>query len=131
MPYPRTWYSHGTPLIYVTPNAKLPVAVRSPALDPATRLDCARVREPQGDGGGGDACRDGGGIMWEGRRLRRDRWLRSPMHTRGSHAPCLADARGRDQRTAPPGPIRNPRGGSRLSRMLFSAGLEAALQKIP
>jgi hypothetical protein len=37
------------------------MAVEPPALDPATRLDRTRVLASQGDGGSGDACRDGGG----------------------------------------------------------------------
>ncbi len=51
-----TRHSHGAGLLQVAPDTQLPVVVASPALDPATRLDRARVVGPQCDCGGGDAC---------------------------------------------------------------------------
>jgi hypothetical protein len=52
--------SHGAGLLRGVPGAQLPVVAIAQALDPATRLDRARVRVPQGDGGGGDAWGQGG-----------------------------------------------------------------------
>ncbi len=60
-PPPRTWHFHGARLTDRAPDAQLPEFVAAPALDPATRLDSARVVLPQGDGEGRDACRQGGG----------------------------------------------------------------------
>jgi hypothetical protein len=48
-----TWHIHGA-VRPRPPDAQLPVVVVAPALDPATRLDDARVAVPQGNGGGGD-----------------------------------------------------------------------------
>ena len=56
----RTWHRHGARLLRGVSYAQLPVNVEAPALDPAARLDRARVEIPQGDGGGGDAYGHGG-----------------------------------------------------------------------
>ncbi len=59
---PRTWHFHGARLIVPAPDAQLTEAVPAPALDPATRLDNARVDAPQSNGYGGDAWHHG---PWE------------------------------------------------------------------
>jgi hypothetical protein len=53
-----TLHVYRTPRVQVAADAKLPVIVLAPALDPAPRrIDEARVAPTQGDGDGGDAWR--------------------------------------------------------------------------
>ncbi len=58
---PRTLHGGGArPIITIRQEPQLTLVIPTPALDTAIRRYRASVADPQGDGGGGDACRHRG-----------------------------------------------------------------------